>query len=49
MTTWQWRVIMALVRYVLRHEGIDIPSIHDSETVQGDHAILVEAVIRDSK
>lgn len=50
MTTWQWNVIMALVRYVLHKEGmLDLPiSMKRAEEMgRVDRAILVEAALRD--
>ena len=46
MTAWQWRVLIALVRYVLRKDNIDITSIYSSDRISEDEEILIEAVIR---
>ena len=46
MTTWQWRVLIALVRYVLRQQDVDITKMYDSKLIEEDENILIEAVIR---
>lgn len=52
MTEWQWRVVMALVRYVLNKEGLyDFGQHKNAEYMEElgaeDRAILIEAVVRE--
>ena len=49
MTDWQWRVLIALIRYVLRKNEVDITCMYDNELESEDENILVEAVIRDNQ
>lgn len=48
MTSWQWRVVMALVRYVLAKEGnYDIGDAERQQRIiQADAEILLEAAVR---
>lgn len=46
MTNWQWQVIIALVRYVLRKDNVDLNSMYEPELIDEDLNILTEAVIR---
>ena len=45
MTTWQWRVILALVRMVLRARSADLSGLYDEDKILDDENILVEAVM----
>lgn len=52
MTNWQWRVVMALVRYVLYKEdrfdfGQEMNNRYEESLKEDDLMILNEAVIRD--
>lgn len=50
MTNWQWKILIALVRYVLRKEGcLDLGERYNQEhTEESDISILLEAAVRDA-
>jgi hypothetical protein len=50
MTTWEWRIIIALIRYVLSKENVDLGqrSIQEiEEEEREDMNILIEAILRE--
>lgn len=46
MTEWQWNVLVALIRTVLRMKGVDIPNMYGDDKELDDEMILLEATIR---
>lgn len=48
MTTWEWSVVMALVRCILAMSGYKFPGCEDENLGRRDAKILVEAIEREA-
>ena len=48
MTKWQWRIIIALVRYVVAQSGFAFPGMDDEQLGREDRETLIEALTREA-
>lgn len=47
MTKWQWKVVLALVRYTLAKEGFEFKGSDDEQQGRIDRSYLIEAANRE--
>lgn len=46
MTNWQWKILIALVRTVLRMRNVDLTLMYMTGVEEEDDNVLIEAAIR---